>query len=215
MTRTHSGLDARLFFSALAGKTYTVSVFDLDFRGDRAFVYRLAFSTGPKIHDTIPARVQRGSTVELEALGHGLQTGTAQRESIKDTITIPSDPMVTHFQHTLQTPTGVVSIQIPISEMPENIRSDEFSAMSQVEAVTALIRSDETAQRYSIAVMSGEQWSLDVESSSGGSMADLSLEVVDETGKVIAENDDGTVDSDPALSSKPRQRAIIRPLSGR
>lgn len=211
------GQDAELYFSASAGKAYTVSVFDLDFRGDRAFVYRLALSTGPKIHDTLPARVQRGSTLELEALGPGLQTGTATPESIKSTITIPSDPVVTHFQHRFPTPTGDVSVQIPISDMPEKIRNEEVTAITGSEAVTALIRGDEAFQRYSIAVMSSEQWSLDVESSGVGPVADLSLEVLDETGKVIAENDDGAVDSDPTLQFKAATTgtytAVIRKVS--
>ena len=196
------GQDAGLYFSASAGKAYTVSVFDLDFRGDRAFVYRLALSTGPKIHNTIPARVQRGSTLELEALGPGLQTGIAKLESIKSTVTIPSDPMVTHYQHRLQAPTGDVSVQIPISDVPENVRKEAVTAMTGSEAVTALIRSEEASQRYSIAVVNGEQWSLDVESSGVGPVADLALEVLDESGKVIAENDDGAVDSDPTLQFK-------------
>jgi hypothetical protein len=211
------GQDAELYFSASAGKVYTVSVFDLDFRGDRAFLYRLALSTGPKIHDTIPARVQRGSTLELEALGTGLQTGTAKLESIKSTITIPSDPVVTQFQHRFPTPTGDVSVQIPISDVPEKIRNEELTAITGSEAVTALIRGDEAFQRYSIAVMSGEQWSLDVESSGVGPVADLSLEVLDETGKVIADNDDGAVDSDPTLQFKAATTgtytAVIRKVS--
>lgn len=211
------GQDAGLYFSASAGKAYTVSVFDLDFRGDRAFVYRLALSTGPKIHHTIPARVQRGSTLELEALGPGLQTGTAKPESIKSTISIPSDPVVTHFQHRLPTPTGDVSVQIPISDVPEKIRNEEVTAITGSEAVTAVIRREEALQRYSIAVMSGEQWSLDVESSGVGPVADLSLEVLDETGKVIAENDDGAVDSDPALQFKAvttgTHTAVVRKVS--
>ena len=211
------GQDAALYFFASAGKTYTVSVFDLDFRGDRAFVYRLALSTGAKIHRTIPARVQRGSTLELEAIGPGLETGTAKLESIKNTITIPPDSVDTHFHHKLQTSTGDISVQIPISELPENVRKEDVTAITESGAVTGLIRSEEADQRYSIAVISGEQWSLDVESSGVGVITDLSLEVLDETGKVIAENDDGPVDSDPTLQFKAattgNYTAIVRKLA--
>lgn len=196
------GQDAGFYFSASAGRTYTVSVFDLDFRGDRAFVYRLALSTGPKIHNTIPAHVQRGSTVELEALGPGLQTGTAKLESIKSTVTIPAEPVATHFQHVVQTPSGDVSVRIPISDVPESIRKEEMTAITGSGAVTAFIPREEVSQRYSMAVMTGEQWTLDVASHGEGSIPDLSLEVLDETGKVIAENDDGAVDSDPTLQFK-------------
>ena len=198
------GQDAALYFSASAGKAYTVSVFDLDFRGDRAFVYRLVLSKGAMIHSTIPAQVQRGTTLELEVIGPGLQTGSAKLESIKSTITIPSDPAVKDFQHRVQTPTGDVSVRIPISALAENVRKEkeEVTIISGSSAVTSLVRSEEASHRYSFAVTSGEQWSLDVESSGVGPIADLSLEVLDESGKVIAENDDGAVDSDPTLQFK-------------
>lgn len=197
------GQDAALHFSASAGKLYIVSVFDLDFRGDRAFVYRLALETGPKIHATIPAYVQRGSTMELESLGVGLLSGTAKTESVKNTVTVPADPALTHFEHVVQTPAGNVSVEIPVSDLPETIRKDDATAIKESEGVSALFRPAEDSHRYSIAVTSGEQWSLDVESFGIGPAADLSLEVLDETGKVIAENDDGPVDSDPALPFKP------------
>lgn len=195
------GQDAALQFFASAGKLYTVSVFDLDFRGDRAFVYRLALKTGPTIHATIPACVQRGSTLELETLGVGLQTGTAKIESVKSTVAVPADPAITHFQHVLQTPTGEVSFRIPVSDLPETSRKDDATAIMGSAGVTAMIGPEEEAHRYSVAVMSGEQWSLDVESF-GVATADLSLEVLDETGKIIADNDDGPVDSDPTLQFK-------------
>ena len=196
------GQDAALHFFALAGKLYIVSVFDLDFRGDRAFVYRLALKTGAKIHATIPACVQRGSTLELESSGVGLQSGSANIESVKSTVTVPSDPALTHFQHVLQTPTGDVSFQIPVSDLQESIRRDDATTLMGSAGVTALFGPAEDQQRYSIAVMSGEQWSLDVESFGIGPAADLSLEILDETGKVVAENDDGPVDSDPAVRFK-------------
>ena len=196
------GQDAALHFFASTGKVYTVSVFDLDFRGDRAFVYRLALKTGAKIHATIPACVQRGSTVELESLGVGLQTGAAKMESVKSTVAVPADPALTHFQHVLQTSTGEVSFQIPVSDLPETVRKDDATAIMGSAGVTVLFGPEEDSQRYSMAVMSGEQWSLDVESFGIGPAADLSLEVLDETGKVIADNDDGPVDSDPTLQFK-------------
>lgn len=196
------GQDAALYFFASTGKRYTVSVFDLDFRGDRAFVYRLSLETGPKIHATVPACVQRGSTVELESLGVGLLTGTANVESVKGTVTIPADPALSHFHHVLQTPTGNVSVQIPVSDLPETIRKDDATAVAGSQGVTAVWGPSESSQRYSMTVMSGELWSLDVESFGVGPTADLSLEVLDETGKVVADNDDGPVDSDPALQFK-------------
>ncbi|MFO0999193.1 MAG: PPC domain-containing protein [Planctomycetaceae bacterium] len=193
------GQDAALHFFATVGKLYTVSVFDLDFRGDRAFVYRLELKTGPKIHATIPAHVQRGSKLELESFGVGLRSGMAKIESVKSTVTIPADPVITHFEHVLQTPAGDVSVRIPVSDLPEIIRGGNVETVLGSTGVTSLLGSASEVHRYSIAVMSGEQWSLDTESFGIGPVGDLALEVLDETGKVIAENDDGAVDSDPSL----------------
>lgn len=202
------GQDAGLYFSAMAGKSYIVSVFDLDFRGDRAFVYRLALTTGAKILSTLPARVQRGSTLDLEALGIGIQTGTANPESAKATVTVPSDPELTHFQHVLQTPAGEISVQVPVSDVPEYVRKGDETAITASRAVTALMSREENSHHYSIAVTSGEQWSVDVESPGERLNVDLLLEVLDETGKIIAENDDGTVDSDPTLQFTATTSAI-------
>lgn len=39
-----AGVDCELLFTAVAGETYTASVYDLDFRGDRSFVYQLTMA---------------------------------------------------------------------------------------------------------------------------------------------------------------------------
>lgn len=41
------GMDGHITFSVKAGQRYTVSLHDVDFRGDRAYVYRLLFTPAP------------------------------------------------------------------------------------------------------------------------------------------------------------------------
>ena len=38
-----------------AGRQYTISLYDLDFRGNRSFVYRLSLTPGPRVVAAIPA----------------------------------------------------------------------------------------------------------------------------------------------------------------
>ena len=62
------GLDAQLTFAVVAGETYAVHLFDVDFRGNRAFVYHLSVKPGPRIIGAIPAAGRRDSTREVEFL---------------------------------------------------------------------------------------------------------------------------------------------------
>lgn len=71
------GLDGSLTFFAKQNETYTVSLHDVDFRGDRGFVYRLALSEGPAVLTALPAFGQRGTEQEVEFVGYGLSTGAA------------------------------------------------------------------------------------------------------------------------------------------
>lgn len=65
------GTDGLLAFDARAGQTYTVSVQDVDHRGDRSYIYRLAIEPGPRVL----------ATLGTESIGWGVTTGTARLES--------------------------------------------------------------------------------------------------------------------------------------
>ena len=62
-------------FSVKAGASYIVKLHDVDFRGNPAFVYRLAVSTGPRVITMIPAVGRRGETRIVEFVGYGVATG--------------------------------------------------------------------------------------------------------------------------------------------
>ncbi len=64
---------------------------DVDFRGDRAYVYRLVLASGPKILATLPAAGVRGATVDTEFIGWGVATGGARLETLRDKVAFPAD----------------------------------------------------------------------------------------------------------------------------
>ncbi len=85
------GHDLAVTFWATAGTEYTVNLHDLDFRGDRSFVYRLALTAGPRVTATIPAAGKRGETRDVEFVGYGLATGKPKLESVTRKVTFPAD----------------------------------------------------------------------------------------------------------------------------
>jgi hypothetical protein len=218
-----AGVDGRLHFRAAAGHRYIVSVNDLDFRGDRAYVYRLAISTGPAVVKMLPARAQRGSTVAMEFLGPGLKTGGRAMESIVETVTISADAQLQTQAHTITTFAGTTVVDIPISDMTESARPPENSqpesqpfALEGPGAVTGRFSVLPARHAYSWPVTTGEHWSLDVNARALWSDVDVSIEVLDETGKPVAENDDGPVNSDASVqfhaASTGIYAAVIRGL---
>ena len=83
--------DARFTFAAEAGQEYFARIYDVDFRVNRSFVYRLSFTPGPRLLSTFPATVQRGTVQDVEFFGFGFATGAAKLESVTRTLNVPTD----------------------------------------------------------------------------------------------------------------------------
>src|SRR5262249_18577050 len=60
-----NGSDPTLTFVAKAGTDYVVSIHDIDFGGDRSYVYRLTITPGPRVLGVLPAAGKRGETREV------------------------------------------------------------------------------------------------------------------------------------------------------
>ena len=71
------GRDLTATFVALADAKYVVSLHDLDFAGDRSYVYRLTLIAGPQVLAAFPVAGRRGETRRVEFVGIGLATGAA------------------------------------------------------------------------------------------------------------------------------------------
>ena len=113
------GLDGGVMFAAKAGAVYTISLHDVDFRGDRAYVYRLAVSAGPRVVCAMPAAGKRGSSCEMQFIGWGVATGKPvieidQAAASRST----ADPAAHRILRTCcETPAGKVDVTIPLSDV--------------------------------------------------------------------------------------------------
>lgn len=198
------GIDGAIAFAVRRDTVYTVSLHDADFRGDRAYVYHLAFRYGPRVLATLPARGQRGATREVEFVGIGLATGQARVESIRQTVTFPSDPELKTLAHALQTPAGTIDVEIPLSDLDERTRGPGTAdspgktlALSAPCGLTARFESGETEYRYTWHAEKDQTWTVAATSRAIGGRVDVAVAVLDPTGKLLDDSDDsgGTTDA--------------------
>lgn len=195
------GVDTRVTFLAEAGRDYQVSLHDLDFRGNRAYVYRLALTTGPRVLATIPTVGQRGTKAEVRFIGIGLKTGTATIESITQTVNFPANTDQTSFDVKVPVVGGnVASATIPLSNFPEGVAAFDAEGrcvLSAPAGMTATFSNDPDEHRYTCRGKSGAMWRVRAEAWRFDSSLDLLLTILDADGKELASNDDlpGTTDA--------------------
>ena len=192
-----AGRDLSVTFAAAAGQDYIASVYDVDFRGNRAFVYRLAIEPGPRVTATVPALVQREATQDVTFIGVGIATGAAELESITQTITaVESGEFMTgQFETSSGQP---VPYRLPLSDVTETVRSKD--AIQKVElpvAVTGVLSKRFGIDRFRVTGAKGDIWSIDLQADAIHSPLDVSLAVIDATGKELKRIDDipGTTDA--------------------
>jgi len=213
------GMDGSLTFSAKAGQQYSVSLHDVDFRGDRAYIYRLLFTQSPNVVATIPARLQRGTTTQVEFIGTGLQPAApdspTRNQSVTTTTTDPQRP-----QHSvlLESPGGPVQVTIPLSDFPELAVGPEQSADVPVPgAVTSRLTPEHPERRFTFIAVKDQPLQVSLQSVAINSSLDTQLTILTPEGTVAAENDDADGLTDSALEFKPAAdgtyTAVIRSQS--
>ncbi len=199
------GKDGGVTFAVKTGRVYTIRVSDVDFRGDRAFVYRLGITEGPRVVAVLPAASQRGTTGEFTFWGVGVATGKPEMEFVKQAVTSPSDPSLLSYRHRLTTPGGAVEVDIPLSDTPERVRDGNAAAPTMLEgpmAYTSQLPPGIDEHLYTWKAEANELWSIDLQSRGFGGSLDVALTVLGPDGKPVAENDDLPGTTDAALDLK-------------
>lgn len=188
------GRDCELTFATEMGKTYTVKVFDIDFRGNRAFVYALRLTPGPRVVLTRPTSGRRGQSRDVVFIGYGLQSGTARLEQVTRTVDFPHhDGPV--FPYSLETSSGTTSVALRLAGIDELV-DPELSELSGPVAVNGTLETVGEDNLYTVDVNKGEIWSVAIEARVLGSPLDSHLRVLAPDGSELAKGDDsgGSVD---------------------
>jgi hypothetical protein len=195
------GMDLAVTFAARKDEEYTISLRDVDFRGDRSYVYRLEVTAGPRVVAALPAAGRRGETCEVEFVGYGIATGQPRRESVKQKVTFPTTA-VDSFLHQLETAHGTApAFRLFVSDVHEIVAAPAPAAAPRLlalpAAITGCLDRAGAEDHYRLKGKKGDLWSLAVEARRFGSPLDVALTVLGPDGKELARGDDlpGTTDA--------------------
>jgi hypothetical protein len=213
-----AGLDAKFTFGVTAGIRYTVAIHDLDFGGDRSFVYRLAIVPGARVTTAIPAAGRRGEQGSVELIGYGVATGEAKLESVTKEFSFPADPGLAHFAIDFETPCGLAEpFLLPLSDAtqiaaaPSSATSDPASHPARVAlpgvielpvipvGVTARFATPDAEHHYRLMGKKGDRLAIQVLAQRIGSPLDPAVVVLDAKGQEKAQADDSPGSTDPDL----------------
>ena len=194
MLGSHSA-DPIVTFAARGNAEYTVSVHDVDFAGDRSFVYHLYVTASPRILAAHPAAGKQGETRDVEFV----VTDGARIDLVRRSVTFPAAG--TRLDYRLDTPRGKTpAFPLLVSRHPQSFGTSK--ALSAPGGITGVFDRLEEEHRYECAWKKGEVWSLRVDARAIDSPLDVSLSIdgpPDKDGKrkELARNDDlpGTVDA--------------------
>jgi hypothetical protein len=216
-----NGLDPSLTFAAKTGAEYVVSIHDVDFGGDRSYVYRLTVTPGPRVVGALPAAGRRGETREVEFVGVGLATGAARLESVKRSVNFPAGE-ASAFHYRLETSWGTAPpFRLLLSDLPEFAYKSEPNPQATPcpIAITSVLDQADAEHCHVFSWKKGEVWSLAVHARRIESPLDVSLAVLGPDGKELARNDDlpGTTDAglDFSVPANGTYRVLVSDMAGK
>ena len=201
-TADTEGVDTALTFAAKAGQQYTVHLHDVDFRGNRAYIYRLAVTPGPRVVATVPAMGEWGTTRDVEFIGVGIATGQTKLESTTRRVTFPKAEDAAVLRYRLETPIGQAApFEIPLGKLSEQLRLDNDDKPHRLQASAAATgRLTDRPAEFVWTASKGDLFQVDALSRAIGGRLDLSVEIMDVDRKSLASNDDSPGSVDPSLA---------------
>ncbi|MCO6454850.1 MAG: PPC domain-containing protein [Pirellulaceae bacterium] len=212
-----------LTFEAEAGGRYTLELFDVDYRGNRAHVYRLLAHEGPHLLAAVPPAGAPGSTAPVRFIGYGVASGSARLESVVREVTFPREAIENRFAFTLDTPHGPAEpCWLELSQIPQQLEPAETPAdappLQPPLAICGTLDEPRQVDQYVFQASRDEAWSIHVDAQRIGSPLDISLSVLDADGKQLTTADDTAGTRDPSVVFRAPQdgqyRVRIRDLAG-
>ncbi|MFO1045499.1 MAG: PPC domain-containing protein [Planctomycetaceae bacterium] len=198
------GRDFATTMLATAGINYEISLHDLDFAGDRSYVYRLTVAAAPRVLAAYPAAGQRGQTRPVEFIGIGLATGSDKLESVTRDVAFPANADATTFDYSVQTEWGTAApVKLLVSDVAESVKPPTGdSVLTAPGAVTGAIAQRFGSDQHSVTLTKGQVWDVAAQAKRLNSPLDLELTVFGPDGKQVATNDDaaGSTDSEISLT---------------
>lgn len=197
-----AGDDVVVTFPVEANQQYSVSLYDLDFSGDRSFVYTLVLTPGPRVVAAIPSMGQPGETREVEFVGYGIATGNPQIESVYREVTFPDDDLVADIAYRLETPYGTAKpFSLGVSTLPQQTQSETHSDIGSMiqspVAITGVIDQRYAEHQYRVLGVKNEVWFIQGMAHRIQSPVDIDISITNASGTELARVDDSPSTTDP------------------
>lgn len=193
------GNDLMTTFVAEAHRPYQISLHDLDFAGDRSYVYRLRIQSGPQVLAAYPSAGKRGERQTVEFVGWGVATGSADLESVTREVSFPAGVNKDSFAYVLETPWGrSPPYEFLLSDLNELVGLKEIADLPA--AVTGNLQDRFQLDSYAVRMQQGDVWEVAARSRTHGHALDLDLTVTGPDGAELAVVDDVPGSTDPELT---------------
>ena len=105
-----AGTGITLRFAAQAGMTYTAAIRDIEFAGDRGYVYRLSIRNTPEMVATLPLVVKAGEKHSLKLIGWGFTKPTLL-ETVQQDVALAAN----------SAPEQAIAIDVPLGKTTAKI----------------------------------------------------------------------------------------------
>ncbi|MDB5335616.1 MAG: hypothetical protein JWN70_1235, partial [Planctomycetaceae bacterium] len=215
--------DPAVTIAALAGEEYTVSIYDLDFRGDRAMNYRLEVTPLPQVLAAVPACGKRGESQSVTFVGYGIATGAAKLQTLARNIAFPATPGVKTWDCPVETAFGIVTTRMLLSDLPQALEPADVNPATRQLAipggVTGTLSERYGEDRYQILGDPMKTVWISAAAEGVGASLDLSVTIFDSKGVQVATNDDlaGTTDAGLLFKAPAAEQyqVVITDASGR
>jgi hypothetical protein len=205
-----AGTGLTLRFASQAGMTYTAAVRDIEFAGDRGYVYRLSLRNTPEVVATFPLVVESGEKHSLKLIGWGL-TKPSLLEAFPQEISLAADPAAEQTL-AIDVPLGQTTAKIfaaaatdalePASEDPVQRQLAVPAAVSasfdKIDATSGL-----AVDRYRFTGKKGQVLRIAAEVDRFQSPVDPQIIVSSAEGKELLRNDDVPGASDAVVQFTP------------
>ena len=203
-----AGSGVTLRFASQAGMTYAATIRDIEFAGDRGYVYRLTIRNSPAIVSTLPLVVKAGEKHSLKMIGWGLDK-PAVLSAIQRDITAPNAAEQTIA---IDLPTGKTPVKIFTAAATDTLEpASEDPAQRQVTIPAAISatfdKMDATSglaiDRYRFLAKKGQVLRMVAEVDRFQSPVDPQLIVSSLEGKELLRNDDAPGANDAMIQFTP------------
>lgn len=179
---------------------YVLEVRDSRYVGNAKYVYCVEIGDRPYAHAVFPMAVERGTSAEVEIVGHGL--GDSQTA----TVTSSDDEEIGWTTRRLETSRGQTNpVSLLVSEHPQvvcpgvNDSLDSAMPITIPSGVNGRFLEPDDVHYYAFEAKKGRLYLFETESNRHGLPLDTVLEMYDADGKRLAEADDGLQTKDSRM----------------